>query len=139
MKATILLLFVSLLSLTSWSQTDEPAECSISQNGVYYSSMDSTTNIYIRFAGGDSVFTTSSNLDYDLAARYVVPSNIDHLLVGKYWVNNGRCMLKIKAKNEFGKVKMDGIISDDKLILTVINKDDNTSRDFVFEFYPQIN
>ena len=43
---------------------------------------------------------------------------------------------QIKAKNEFGKVKMDGIISNDKLVLTVVNIEENTARDFVFEFYP---
>jgi hypothetical protein len=132
---TVLILFCSL---SIFSQTEEKSECSISKNGVYYAPIDSVSHIYIRFSGGDTVYTTSSDIDYDLATKYVISKNHDYLMNGKYQVNKRNCLVRLKAENEYGKVKMDGIISDDKLILTVVNKSDNTSKDFVFNFYPEI-
>ena len=127
-----------LCALTSFAQTEQSKQCSISKNGVYYSPIDSVSHIYIRFSEGDTVLTTSSDIDYDLATKYVVSQNSDYLMNGKFQVNERRCLIRLKAKNQYGKVKMDGIISDDKLIMTVINKSDNTSKDFVFNFYPEI-
>tara|TARA_B110000211_G_scaffold231088_1_gene291948 strand:- start:582 stop:995 length:414 start_codon:yes stop_codon:yes gene_type:complete len=137
MMKTLTFIFV-LFSITSFAQTEESKQCSISKNGVYYSPIDSISHIYIRFSEGDTVYTTSSDIDYDLATKYVISKNHDHLMHGTFQVNERRCLVRLKAKNEYGKVKMDGIISDDKLILTVINKSDNTSKDFVFNFFPEI-
>jgi hypothetical protein len=47
--------------------------------------------------------------------------------------------VRVKAKNDFGKVKMDGIIAGDKLVLSVVNMDNKTASDFVFNFYPLPN
>jgi hypothetical protein len=58
------------------------------------------------------------------------------MLMGKYFTNQNNCSLRIKAKNNFGHVKMDGFISNDKLALSVINVNQNTSKNFVFKFYP---
>jgi len=55
--------------------------------------------------------------------------------LGKYFTNQNNCSLRIKAKNDFGYVKMDGFISNGKLALTVINMNQNTSRNFVFKFH----
>lgn len=136
MKNLFTLLFIGLFTSGIFAQGSENAECRISHQGVYYSQFDSLTHLYIRFSENDSVFTTSSDIDYDLAAKYVVPSNRKFLMTGKYRVNEGRCMVAFVAKNEFGKVKMEGLINDDKISMTVINKADNTSRDFIFSFYP---
>jgi len=125
-----------MATVSSFAQKEAPLNCSIFKNGIYHSSMDSISHIYIRFTDGDSVFTTSSDIDYDLAAKYVVPENYKYLMTGKYLVNKSDCLVRFRAKNEYGKVKMDGIISDDRLILTVVNKSDNTSKDFIFDFYP---
>lgn len=135
MKYLPLLLLFSVF--TGFSQSSNSTSCSISKNGIYHSPMDSVTSIYIRFADGDSVLTTSSDIDYDLATKYIVPANHKFLMNGKYYVNERNCLVKFKAKNEYGKIKMEGIISDDKLILTVVNKADNTAKDFIFEFYPE--
>ena len=56
--------------------------------------------------------------------------------MGKEFSCENYCSIRIKAKNDNSKVKMDGFISDDKIALTVINIMENTSRDFVFKFYP---
>lgn len=126
----LFLFFAGILN----AQTEE--KCEVSKKGIYYAKMDSLTSIYIRFGENDSVYTTSSENDFDLVAQYLVAKNKEHFMVGKYLVSESRCMVSFKAKNIYGKVKMEGLIADDKLILTVINKKDNTSRDFVFEFYP---
>lgn len=136
MKYLFTLLLIGTISAQINAQDSQEPTCKVSTKGVYYSKMDSITHLYIRFAEGDSVYTTSSDIDYDLAAKYVVPSNHKFLMVGKYRVNKNRCMVGFKAKNEFGKVKMEGLINDDVISMTVINKADNTSRDFIFSFYP---
>lgn len=138
MKNLFTLLLLASFSICSIAQEEEKPACKVSTKGVYYSKMDSVTHVYVRFGEGDSVYTTSSDIDYDLAAKYVVPSNEKYLMVGKYRVNENRCMVAFKAKNEFGKVKMEGLINDDRIIMTVINKADNTSRDFIFSFYPSL-
>jgi hypothetical protein len=127
-----------LFSLSNFAQNENDGkDCKISKKGVYYSPIDSISNIYIRFSEGDTVYTTSSDIDYDLATKFITSKNHDHLMNGKFQINERRCLVRIKAENEYGKVNMEGIISDDKLILTVINKADNTSKDFVFNFYPE--
>lgn len=126
------------LSIAIFAQDEESNQCSISKKGIYYSPIDSTSNIYIRFYEGDTVYTTSSDIDYDLATKYIVSKNHDYLMNGKFQVNKRRCLIRLKAENEFGKIQMEGIINDDKIIMIVINKLDNTSRDFIFNFYPEI-
>ena len=131
---TLIFLF---LSFTGFSQVEESNKCSISKKGIYYSPIDSISHIYIRFYGGDTVYTTSSDIDYDLATKYIISKNHDYLMNGKFQINKRRCLVRLKAENEFGKIQMEGIINDDKIIMIVINKSDNTSRDFIFNFYPE--
>ena len=126
------------LSCAVFAQDEEYNQCSISKKGIYYSPIDSISNIYIRFYEGDTVYTTSSDIDYDLATKYIVSKNHDYLMNGKFQVNKRRCLVRLKAENEFGKIQMEGIISGDKIIMIVINKLNNTSRDFIFNFYPEI-
>jgi hypothetical protein len=132
-----LLIAFLILTMTSLAQNEDTTNCSIYKNGIYHSPIDSISNIYIRFTGSNSVFTTSSDIDYDLASKYIVPANHKYLMTGKYLINERDCLVKIKAKNEYGKVEMEGIISDNRLILTVVNKSDNTAKDFIFDFYPE--
>lgn len=134
----ILTLIFVLFALTNFAQNEESNQCSISKNGIYYSPIDSLSNIYIRFYEGDTVYTTSSDIDYDLATKYIVSKNQNYLMKGNFQLNKRRCLIRLNAENEYGEVKMEGIISENKLILVVINKKDNTSKDFVFNFYPDI-
>ena len=134
----ILTLSFVLFTLTNFAQNEESNQCSISKNGIYYSPIDSSSNIYIRFYKGDTVYTTSSNIDYDLATKYIVSKNQNYLMKGNFQLNKRRCLIRLNAENEYGEVKMEGIISENKLILVVVNKKDNTSKDFVFNFHPDI-
>ena len=72
-------------------------------------------------------------------AQFVNKRLGEEMLMGKYLTSENSCSIRIKAKNDYSKVKMDGFISGDKLALSVINIMDNTSRDFVFKFYPTSN
>ena len=132
---TFIFLFLSFVTI---AQNEEANQCSISTKGVYYSAIDSISNIYIRFYEENIVYTTSSDIEYELATKYIVSKNHDFLMNGKFQVNKRRCLVRLKAENEFGKIQMEGIINDDKIIMIVINKLDNTSRDFIFNFYPEI-
>jgi len=136
MKKLSLFVFGLIVSLTGFSQTNtEPVECEVKKNGVYYADYDSTTNIYIRFHDGDSAVTTSSIKDINTAAKFVNKDSGKGMLYGKYFTSVNTCSIRIKAKNEDGKVKMDGLISGDKLVLSVVNVNDNTARDFIFRFH----
>ena len=106
------------------------------KNGVYYASLDKETNIYLRFYENDTAVTTSSMNNVKKAATYIAKELGDKLMRGKYFINPSSCNIRVKAKKQFGKVKMDGIISGDKLVMAVINLDDRTASDFVFNFYP---
>lgn len=134
MKRFQLIYLFSFFAIVSHAQNEE--KCEVSTQGIYYAQLDSVSHIYIRFSDKDTVYTTSSESDFDLVSKYIISKNKEHLMVGKYAVNSNRCMVSLKAKNDYGKVKMEGIISGDKLVLTVVNKKDNTARDFAFEFYP---
>ena len=129
---------IFFLSLFLFSLSALKAQsCGVRTDGVYYAQLDSVTNIYIKFCDNDSVITTSSEADVETVIKYMKIENRAYILTGKYIVAQGQCMLQIKAKNEFGKVKMEGYINKNGLVLTVINKSDNTYRDFVFKFYPE--
>ena len=135
-KRTLFILLV-IASCSVWSQSNTYSDsCSIKKNGVYYASLDKETNIYLRFYENDTVVTTSSMNNVKKAATYIAKELGDKLMRGKYFINPSSCNIRVKAKNDFGKVKMDGIISGDKLVLAVINLDDRTASDFVFNFYP---
>ena len=76
-----LIFIFSLLSFASFAQDEESNQCSISKKGIYYSPLDSISNLYIRFyEEGDIVYTTSSNIDYDLATKYIVAKNHNYLM-----------------------------------------------------------
>lgn len=136
-KISLLLLFLAFPFLI-FSQNDSTAfnDCEIKKNGIYYAEFDKETNIYIRFHEGDTAVTTSSTNNVKSAAQFIHKNFGKEMLMGKYFTNENNCTLRIKAKSELGKVKMDGFISDDKLALSVININENTSRDFVFKFHP---
>ncbi len=141
MKKSLVFYFGLFLSAAVYSQTDSLStslieDCLVKKNGVYYADLDKETNIYLRFHDGDTVVTTSSVKDIDKASLFVNKDLGKGMLFGRYFTSDRNCSIRVKAKNEFGKVKMDGIISDDKLVLTVVNIEENTARDFVFEFYP---
>lgn len=137
MKKTKLTSLFLLLGLGGFSQNDstEVNYCSVKKDGIYYAKYDSTTNIYIRFHEGDTAVTSSSVNNIKLVAKFINKDNAKEALVGKYFFNENTCNLRVKAKNEFGKVKMDGIVSGEVLALTVINKTENTARDFIFKYY----
>lgn len=131
-------IFMSIASTFCFGQTEQEAapDCIVRKNGIYYADLDSATNIYIRFHEGDTAVTTSSIKELKQAAKFVNNKVGKGMLFGKYFTAEGTCSIRIKAKNEFGKVKMDGIVSNDKLVLSVVNIDENTARDFIFRFYP---
>lgn len=131
-------LFLMFCSVISFSQIDSLgySECEVKKNGIYYAELDKETNIYIRFHDGDTVVTTSSENDLDKAAIYINKNLGQGMLYGKYFTSDRSCSLRIKAKNEYGRVKMDGFISDDKIMMSVVNIDENTARDFIFNFHP---
>ncbi|MBO72925.1 MAG: hypothetical protein CMD35_04825, partial [Flavobacteriales bacterium] len=101
-----------------------------------YAQYDKETNLYIRFHDGDTAVTTSSTNNVKLAAQFINIKSGKEMLMGKYFTNESNCNIRIKAKNDDSKVKMDGFISNDKIALSVVNIFENTSRDFVFKFYP---
>lgn len=111
-------------------------DCLIKKNGIYYAELDKETNIYIRFHDGDTVVTTSSENNLKHAAVFVNKDLGDGMLIGKYFTSDRTCSIRIKAKNDFGRVKMDGFIADDKIMMSVVNIEDNTARDFIFHFLP---
>ena len=134
------LILSSILSLCSFfisGQTElDNLECIIKKDGVYYAELDEETNIYIRFYDKDTVVTTSSTNNLKMACTYINKEMGEKMLFGKYFTNDDACNVRVKAKNDFGKVKMDGIISGNKLVLSVINMDNKTASDFIFNFYP---
>ena len=141
MKITPFILLLLILSISTFAQTDSSNiapntfDCEVKTNGVYYANLDKEANIYIHFHENDTVVTTSSVKDVDLASKFVNKTLGAGILFGKYFSSDRTCNLRIKAKNEYSKVKMDGIIRDDKLVLTVVNVTENTARDFVFHFH----
>jgi len=141
MKSTPFILLLLMLSTTTYAQTDSSNiapttfDCEIKTNGVYYANLDEDANIYIHFHQNDTVVTTSSIKDVDLASKFVNKKLGSGMLFGKYFTSDRTCSLRVKAENEYSKVKMDGIIRDDKLVLTVVNITENTARDFVFQFH----
>ena len=141
MRKSSLFLVFSVLSFIGFSQNDTTAvnDCTVKKNGIYYAKYDKETNIYIRFHNGDTAVTTSSTNDIKAAAQFVTKKLGEQMLLGKYFTSETSCSIRIKAKNDNNKIKMDGFISNDKLALSVINIMDNTSRDFVFKFYPTSN
>ena len=136
MKIYLLLIF-TVFSFLGFSQNDTTAinDCVVKKNGIYYAKYDNETNLYIRFHDGDTVITTSSTRNVSAAVQFVKKSLGNEMLMGKYFTSENNCNIRIKAKNDNSRVKMDGFISDDKIALTVINIMENTSRDFVFKFY----
>ncbi len=138
MRYFYLVFLFSALPFLILSQNDSTAfdGCEINKNGVYYAEFDKETNIYIRFHNGDTAVTTSSTNNIRKASQFVHEKFGEEMLMGKYFTNQNNCSLRIKAKNNFGHVKMDGFISNDKLALSVINVNQNTSKNFVFKFYP---
>ena len=138
MRKSSLFLVFSIFSFVGFSQNDTTAvnDCEIKKNGIYYAKYDNETNLYIRFHDGDTAVTTSSTRKVSAAAQFVKKRLGKEMLMGKYFTSENNCSIRIKAKNDNSKVKMDGFISNDKIALTVINIMENTSRDFVFKFYP---
>ncbi len=138
MKGFSLFLFFCGLSFAGFCQNDTTAvnDCEIKKNGIYYAQYDKETNLYIRFHDGDTAVTTSSTNNVKLAAQFINIKSGKEMLMGKYFTNESNCNIRIKAKNDYSKVKMDGFISNDKIALSVVNIFENTSRDFVFKFYP---
>jgi hypothetical protein len=132
-----LIFLFSVFPFLLLSQNDSTAfdECEIKKNGVYYAEFDKETNIYIRFHNGDTAVTTSSTNNLRKASLFVHEKFGEEMLMGKYFTNQNNCSLRIKAKNDFGHVKMDGFISNNKLALSVINMSENTSKNFVFKFH----
>ena len=141
MKITPFILLLLILSISTFAQTDSSNiapntfDCEVKTNGVYYANLDKEANIYIHFHENDTVVTTSSVKDVELASKFVNKKLGAGMLFGKYFISDRSCSLRVKAKNEYSKVKMDGIIRDDKLVLTVVNISENTARDFVFQFH----
>lgn len=137
MRCFSLIFLFSVLPFLLLSQNDSTAfnECEIKKNGVYYAEFDKETNIYIRFHNGDTAVTTSSTNNLRKASLFVHEKFGEEMLMGKYFTNQNNCSLRIKAKNDFGHVKMDGFISNNKLALSIINMNQNTSKNFVFKFY----
>jgi hypothetical protein len=137
MRCFSLIFLFSVFPFLLLSQNDSTAfnECEIKKNGVYYAEFDKETNIYIRFHNGDTAVTTSSTNNLRKASLFVHEKFGEEMLMGKYFTNQNNCSLRIKAKNDFGHVKMDGFISNNKLALSVINMSENTSKNFVFKFH----
>ena len=137
MRCFSLIFLFSVFPFLLLSQNDSTAfnECEIKKNGVYYAEFDKETNIYIRFHNGDTAVTTSSTNNLRKASLFVHEKFGEEMLMGKYFTNQNNCSLRIKAKNDFGHVKMDGFISNNKLALSIINMNQNTSKNFVFKFY----
>jgi hypothetical protein len=137
MRCFSLIFLFSVIPFLLLSQNDSTAfnECEIKKNGVYYAEFDKETNIYIRFHNGDTAVTTSSTNNLRKASLFVHEKFGEEMLMGKYFTNQNNCSLRIKAKNDFGHVKMDGFISNNKLALSVINMSENTSKNFVFKFH----
>lgn len=123
--------------ILGFSQTDSTNSdyCNIQTNGIYYAVLDSATNIYVRFHEGDTVVTSSSTNNVKLAFQYINKAMGKEALMGKYFFNENTCNVMVKAKNDFAKVKMSGIVNGSNLVLTVTNKTDNTARDFIFKYY----
>lgn len=140
MKKLVVTALFFLPTSAIFGQTDSTyTDCNVMKNGVYYADYDKETNIYIRFHDGDSVVTTSSIKDVKTASKFVNKDMGEGMLYGKYFTSNTNCSIRIKAKNDDGKVKMDGLISGDKLVLSIVNVEDNTAREFIFRFYPTTN
>ena len=137
MRCFSLIFLFSVFPFLLLSQNDSTAfnECEIKKNGFYYAEFDKETNIYIRFHNGDTAVTTSSTNNLRKASLFVHEKFGEEMLMGKYFTNQNNCSLRIKAKNDFGHVKMDGFISNNKLALSIINMNQNTSKNFVFKFY----
>lgn len=140
MKKLVVIALLFLSTPTLFGQTDSTySDCNVKKDGVYYADFDKETNIYIRFHDGDSAVATSSIKDVKTAAKFVNKDMGSGMLYGKYFTSATNCSIRIKAKNEDGKVKMDGLISGDKLVLSIVNIEDNTVREFIFRFYPTTN
>ncbi len=131
----------STLPFLLLSQNDSTAfeDCEIKKDGIYYAQLDNETNIYIRFHSGDTAVTTSSTSNLRKASKFIHKEFGEQMLMGRYFTNQNNCSLRIKAKNDFGNVKMDGFISNDKLALSVINISQNTAKNFVFKFHPIVS
>ena len=131
----------STLPFLLLSQNDSTAfeDCEIKKDGIYYAQLDNETNIYIRFHSGDTAVTTSSTRNLRKASKFIHKEFGEQMLMGRYFTNQNNCSLRIKAKNDFGNVKMDGFISNDKLALSVINISQNTAKNFVFKFHPIVS
>ena len=139
-RKIILSSLLAFCSLSIFGQTElDNFDCTIKKNGIYYAVLDEETNIYIRFYDKDTAITTSSTNNIKMASKYVKKEMGEKMLFGKYFTNDDACNVRVKAKNDFGKVKMDGIIAGDKLVLSVVNMDNKTASDFVFNFYPLPN
>ncbi len=137
MRYLSLVFLFSAFPLMVFCQNDSTAfdDCEIKKNGIYYAQFDKETNIYIRFHSGDTAVATSSTNNLRKASKFIHKEFGDEMLMGKYFTNNNNCSLRIKAKNDFGKVKMDGFVSNDKLALSIININQNTAKSFVFRFH----
>ena len=137
MKFFSLILFTTTIPFLCFSQNDTTAidDCSVKKNGVYYAKYNKETNIYIRFHDGDTAVTTSSTNNLGDAVQFVNKRLGEEMLMGKYFTNDNTCNIRIKAKNDSKKVKMDGFISGEKIALSIVNITDNTSKEFVFKFF----
>ena len=138
MRCLSLVFLFSAFPLMVFCQNDSTAfdDCEIKKNGIYYAQFDKETNIYIRFHSGDTAVTTSSTNNLRKASKFIHKEFGAEMLMGKYFTNNNNCSLRIKAKNDYGNVKMDGFVSNDKLALSVTNINQNTAKSFVFKFHP---
>ena len=94
MKITPFILLLLILSKSTFAQTDSSNiapntfDCEVKTNGVYYANLDKEANIYIHFHENDTVVTTSSVKDVELASKFVNKKLGAGILFGKYFISD---------------------------------------------------
>jgi hypothetical protein len=124
------LLIISIIAFLNFSFL--PDDCKVNYNGIYAIKLDDEYSAVLRFYDDGTVLASTSVNDYMDVMSWFNKENKDMVLKGKYKIK--KCDISFSVTGQTGEQDYEGTIEDNKIILTLTNKETkkHTNRSYSF-------
>lgn len=130
MKKNIFLT-VSILCCLCLSFTED--KCQINYKGIYASKLNDENSAVLRFYEDGTVLASTSVNDYMDVMTWFNKDNMDMVLKGKYKIK--KCTVSFSVSGQTGEQAYEGTVEDNKLILSITNKETKKSIKRTYAFF----
>lgn len=125
---SITILIISCISLSFIQE-----KCQLNYKGIYAFKLNDENSAVLRFYDDGTVLASTSVNDYMDVMTWFNKENKDMVLKGKYKIK--KCTLSFSVSGQTGEQRYEGAIEDNKLILTITDKETKRSTKRTYAFY----